>query len=116
MEAKLVDLERTKKEMKATAPDAVAYEGEKYPYGTCLRFEKAEMEKLGLDAAKLEVGQKVEIRAVGEVTNISSYDSTNGKDESCAIQITSMSLAYDLGSKGNKAYRDARKSGAGKPE
>jgi hypothetical protein len=112
----MVDLERTKKEMKAAAPPAISYEDERYPYGTCLRFEKSEMDKLGLDASKLAVGQKMEIRAIGEVTNISSHESTTGEDQSCAIQITSMSLAYDLGSKGNKAYRDARKSGAGKPE
>jgi hypothetical protein len=114
-EPKMVSMERSKKEMRANdAP--ISIDSSKFPYGTCLHLSTSEMEKLGLDVTTLEVGAKVKLSAVGEITSVSSSKYTGGKDQSCSIQITSMALSDDLTKKGNKAYRDARRKGAGTPE
>jgi hypothetical protein len=110
---KMADMARTKKEMKADMPKPMSMAEEKYPYGTCLHLSTPELKKLGLDVSNLNVGDKINIEAVGEVTSISQSDSeSGGANQSCSVQITKM--VVDGGD--NSSYRKQRKEGWGKPK
>lgn len=74
------------------AMPAKGEEGPHYGYGLMLRLENFELEKLKLK--KLEVGQKLEIHAMGVVDNVHESQSMHNKgDRSVGIQITDLAVA-----------------------
>lgn len=87
---KLISLELDKAEAKAEAGEPCKAEAPRYPYGTSLYLDEVALKKLGLD---VEVGDEVNIVAVGKVTGMSSHeDADGGKHETLDIQLTSMSV------------------------
>ena len=113
----MVDLKRTKKEMKEDMVP-IAADQNQYPWGTRLRLDTAELHKLGIDTKDLQVGASINIMAKGEISSVSSsQNSDGGSDQYLEIQITD--LCIDTGEakpdKNNSSYRKARKDGWGKP-
>lgn len=93
----MIDLKRPKKTKKQLKNEAVengiGYMDEKYPYGSRLRFNKPEIDKL--DALKkANAGEKVTIKAIGKVIEVSTANSENGKDHhSVEVQIQKIEIS-----------------------
>lgn len=67
--------------------------GPKYPYGLCLCLNDGSLEKLGVTSLP-EVGTRIHIMAVAEVTRVASNQQAGGDAESSVdLQITDMELA-----------------------
>lgn len=92
---KKIDMAYTKAEQKKrNSPTACEGPGmsQKYPYGLCLNFDDAVLEKLGISKLP-RVGGKVRIAATCEVTRVSSNQSTNGeKQRNIELQITKLGM------------------------
>jgi hypothetical protein len=86
---KLISLVLDKAEAKAEVGEPCKVEAPRYPYGTCLYLDEVALKKLGLEC---EVGDEVNIVAVGKVTGMSSREYENGKHETLDIQLTAMSI------------------------
>lgn len=66
-------------------------EEEQYSYGLCIRLEKPELKKLGIDDPMKMAGKDVNIAAVGKVTNVHiSMSEGNRGDSAISIQITKL--------------------------
>lgn len=52
-----------------------------YPYGLCISLCQDELEKLGLSAEELGVGDMIHLHSLAKVTSVSSYDSENGSHQ-----------------------------------
>jgi len=87
----MIDLKRSKKEIKKENQCA-PFDGDIYPYGTRLSFNKAQIEKL--PALKgVAVGTRVEVSGIGKVIEIraNEREGTNGS-EHVEIQIQQIDL------------------------
>jgi len=117
---KLVDLERpkkTKEELKKERQPINVTNEDRYPYGTCLRFEKEEIEKIqALETIKAD--QEVSITATGfvkvvEVTDASAKSAYPRSRKSVEIQITQVAVEPKTNKKAeqmtNEEYRQMRK-------
>lgn len=85
--------EQLKKERKGMDHLAQPYSGDEYPWGSRLRFEKPEIDKL--DALKkAQAGDQVKIVAVGKVIEVStsSSENTNGR-HSVEVQIQKIEVS-----------------------
>lgn len=107
---KLVSMERTAKEKKAERDKYSATvpgdSGPDYPYGTRIRLEKAEIEKLGLTDLPA-VGEEMTVTAKVCVTMVEeNYSKTN---ERCTVelQITEMGLERGAVKKEKKPLAEA---------
>lgn len=88
---KMVDMRRSDEEKtEESKPDPLA--GNDYPYGLCLSLTERELEKLDLDD-DCEVGDMIDIRAMGRVTAVSKNQS-DGKDR-CRIEIQIESIGLE---------------------
>lgn len=88
---KMVDMRRSDDEKVAEMkPDPLG--GNDYPYGLCLSLTERELEKLDLDD-DCEVGDMIDIRAMGRVTSVSKNQS-DGKDR-CRIEIQIESIGLE---------------------
>lgn len=90
---KLISLARSKKEREehySCKPSKI--EGPSYSYGTCLRFEKEELKKLGLSVEGLKVGTKFTISAIGEVKSVNQSSGPHNDSASVEIQVTKIGL------------------------
>lgn len=78
----------------AEAKQEVAMESEapKYPWGLCLTLNDDALKKLGIDKLP-EIGSKVRIVAVAEVSAVRAYAEQNGADTSVDLQITEMAVS-----------------------
>lgn len=89
---KPVDLKVSEKEMYGDiAPTSKPGARKVYPYGTRIELNSSLIDKLGLKELP-EVGEEINIMAVGEVVAASQSASDGKKSRSVSIQITSMSL------------------------
>lgn len=62
-----------------------------FPYGLRICFSEKELKKLGLDIP--EIGDMIDMRAMGEVTSV-SIDKTNGEDR-CRVEIQLQRVALE---------------------
>ena len=96
MSYKMVDLARTPQETKedvagykvSSPMDAPA--GPVYGYGLCLRLEREDLEKLGMDEDLPEVGDTIHIMAMAKVTSVSERENQlpNGEKKSdCCVEL-----------------------------
>lgn len=53
----------------------------KYPYGLCISLCQDELDKLGLEASDLGVGDMIHLHSLAKVTSVSSYDSEDGSHQ-----------------------------------
>lgn len=53
----------------------------KYPYGLCVSLCEDELEKLGLDAEELALGDMLHLHALAKVTSVSKNDTEHGSHE-----------------------------------
>jgi hypothetical protein len=92
--AKLVNMkvDRSSVEEKSE-PASIAADAPMYPYGLSISLDEDALEKLGLEADDLEIGDTKLLIAKVEVTSISSNKSKNGGDMSnVSLQITDCCL------------------------
>ena len=93
----MVNLKLSKKEKKDTAPTAVnEYKGPDYPWGLEITLEDSTLTKMGVNIGDYDVGEKVTLHAVCEVTRLSQTQRQNDKDRSMCLQITDLSLNGDM--------------------
>ena len=93
MSQKLVNLKRPK-DGSPGSDRAMPAEPEepKYPYGTQLRLETAELTKLGIGALPT-VGKRFRIQALGYVDTVHESQSMENEGERCVtIQLTDVAL------------------------
>ena len=102
---KMVDLKNLTKsevEVAASAPSAP-----KYPWGMQLRFDSDTMPKFP-ELSGMDVGGKVRIVGIGEVTSISKNESKDGGKNEC-IEIQIVKLAVDSEDSFDSAFEKAVK-------
>ena len=99
----LVDLKRTKKQMKNDIPAPVCDDDfEKYPWGLTLRFEDDTVNKIpGLKNVK--VGDFVFVNAKASVVEVREVDKKKGKSKSVELQIQQIEIV------GESDYSDSFK-------
>ena len=91
---------KTKKQLRENMAVPMEDSGEKYPWGLSLNLESEALEKLGMSAEDVSVGDHVMIVADGEITSTSQNESTRGKKrESVGVQLTALHI-------GDKADKD----------
>jgi hypothetical protein len=66
--------------------------GPEYPYGLRISLTEKELAKLDLDVADADVGDLVDIRALGVITSISQDEGSNGKTARVEIQLQKLAL------------------------
>jgi hypothetical protein len=78
MRPKLVDMKMSAREKKEDMPVAMSkYHGPDYPYELRITLDEDALKKLGLDAGKINVGDKLEVMGVGEVQSVSQNAHAN---------------------------------------
>ena len=77
-------------------------DGDHYPYGTSLSFDKDMIDQLG--AENLAVGDIVEIRGFAFVDRKSEHSSTEHSDKNIGIQFTSIKLQRETGDRAEQLY------------
>lgn len=77
-------------------------DGDHYPYGTSLRFDKDMIEELGIDS--LAVGDVVEIRAFAFVDSKSEHSNTEYSDKTVGLQLTSIKVKREEGDRAEQLY------------
>lgn len=85
---KLVDLKRTKDELKADAKDwnVASPAGQpQYPWGLQIRLEREELDKLGVTEPP-RVNTRLTLTVVAEVTGVSETRMANGKED-CVVTL-----------------------------
>jgi hypothetical protein len=96
---KLVDLKRTKAEVKAEAKEwsGASIGGQpEYPWGLQLRLEREELEKLGIADTLPPVGAKLTLTVTAEVTSVSENRMADGRNECCVtLQVQQMGMGAD---------------------
>lgn len=82
-----------KSEDKSPAIEAMGeIEPPEYPCGLCITLNEDSISKLGLSDLP-GIGEKINIKAMCEVTSVSQYDSKGGKKErTLSLQITDMEV------------------------
>jgi len=106
---KLTDMKRSKKERKENGIGACKpYEGDTYGYGLRVRLDKADMEKLGIDAGTHKVGGNVTIHAVAKVTSVSQNQS-EGSDGHASVEFQITQMGVEKG--GARTMADAISQG-----
>ena len=108
--ANLVDMKKPKKtkaEMKEENTIGCYDEGDKYPYGLQLRFEKDEIEKLS-SLKTIQAGDMVNIVAKGKVTEVRVTDKDKGKNRH-SVEIQIQSIDIPDGKNFNNAFKEATK-------
>lgn len=92
---KMTDMSITADERSKMMEPTMACAGDapRYPWGLSVSLDNASLEKLGLSDDMPEVGEKLQLTAVVEVTSCSMNETKDGgKNYSCALQITKMGL------------------------
>ena len=85
----MIDLKlpkKTKKEMEKEATIGYPYDGDTYPYGCKLRFEKEQIEKIGA-LKSMNAGDKVRLIAVGTITSVDIHDKADDKKSRRSVEI-----------------------------
>jgi len=109
---KMQSMKRTKKEKKeaeGSEPVATGGDIDPYPYGLSINLEKESMDKLGLDINDFQIGGRVELSCMAEVTSLNQSVSKNNDRSSISLQITDIGMGK-CQSKNPKNLKDAVKS------
>ncbi len=117
----LVDIKRPKKsekEIKKEATIGYPVNEDRYPYGTCLTFDKEEIEKLDV-LKNVKADETVEIQAVGFVKEVAITDTSeksgDRKRHRVEIQIQKIGISIKKNKKLDEMdaveYRQARSKG-----
>jgi len=80
--------------------DCCANDQPEYPYGLCLSLDDESLQKLGIDQLP-DVGTVMHLVARVQVTSVSQYERTDGKNRDISLQITDMELKPDGGQASN---------------
>jgi hypothetical protein len=89
------DMQMTKDEQKKYSEPTIASSSEdkpRYPWGLVINLDSDCLEKLGIEKLP-QVGEKMKLHAIVEVSSANSYASQTGKSQSIGLQITAMELA-----------------------
>ncbi|MFA6358687.1 MAG: capsid staple protein [Candidatus Omnitrophota bacterium] len=113
----LVDVKlpkRTKAELKKDCAPYSIDDGDKWPYGLQLRFDKDQLDKIP-SLTLYKVGDRIIIQAEARVTEVRSTERQNGEDSrSMEMQIEKINcepfVKKPLDKMNPKEYREARKS------
>ena len=103
----MISLKRSKKDIKkANKEMAVGPSiGEEYPYGTRLRFEKEEIDKI--DGLKnVNAGDSVSLKAIGTIAEVSSRDSDKKGESSRTVEIQIEKISIDHETEEKKGFND----------
>uniref|UniRef100_A0A6H1ZKH3 Putative capsid protein n=1 Tax=viral metagenome TaxID=1070528 RepID=A0A6H1ZKH3_9ZZZZ len=102
----MISLKRSKKDIKKANKEMSVGPsmGEEYPYGTRLRFEKEEIDKI--DGLKnVNAGDSISLKAIGTITGVSIRDSDKGEgSRTVEIQIEKISVDHETEEK--KGFND----------
>lgn len=98
MKTEIVDLKRTKAEIKEEKEKYVAQPSiepsvEKYPWSTKMDLDEYMIDKLDIDLSEIEMGATVKIAAYAKVVGISQNERTDGKNGRLELQITKMQIS-----------------------
>ncbi len=94
----MIDMKVDKKTAEKETPEAMEKVEAMYPNGLQLRMDNDELEKLGIDVNKVEIGEEVHIEAVAKITSISKYETENvGSMNGVSYQITEIEIRTDTG-------------------
>ena len=88
---KLVNLARSKAEVKEQNTLCKS-DAPSFSYGTSIRFDKDDLEKMGLKLGDLKPGTVFSIEATAEVVSVSQNKSSNYDSASLELQITEIGL------------------------
>jgi hypothetical protein len=102
----MISMKMKKSEVKETAMPAMAGSdsGPEYPYGLCLRIDKAELIKLGFEGLP-KIGDTFMIEAKCVVKGVSMSAGDKHEYASAEFQITDMDLEDDQEDKNKKAAK-----------
>lgn len=103
----LVDIKRTPADKKENKEEITKFGEEDYAWGTQIRLDEIEAEKLGIMG--LNVGDEVDLLGIGKVISKSMRESEQGgSDGSIEIQMTQLGIAKSQGkTAAEKLYGDA---------
>ena len=94
--AKFVNLARTPEELAAerakSNPNSPGYEQPVYPYGLCICLDEDMLNKLKLDTEDCEVGAKIHLCCMAEVTDFSQRKMDDGVRRRIELQVTDIAL------------------------
>lgn len=107
-EMDLVDIKRpkkTEKEIKKEQTIGYPMNEERYPYGTCLTFEKEEIEKIDV-LKEIKAAETVEISAIGFVKEVAITDTSekSGERKRHRVEIQIQKIGFSI--KKNKKLED----------
>lgn len=111
----LVSLKRPEKKAdKETAEEPVR---EPYPWGTRIRLEKEELDKLQMTVTDFDIGNKVSIVADAEVVSLRESANQRRKNKTVELQITAIGLGQPKTQKKSKykefqTVRDSHPTGS----
>lgn len=77
-------------------------DGEHYPYGTSLSFDKELIEELGIE--NLAVGDIVEVRGFAFVDRKSEHSSTEHSDKNIGLQFTTVKVKREESDRAEQLY------------
>ena len=104
---KLIDLKRSKKEMKKNRdiPETTNYE--KYPYGLKIQLENETLEKFDIDISEFKIGQKIRVEGIAIVNSIRINQSMGDKAprKNLSLQIIKLGLAEQEQESGKVSLR-----------
>jgi hypothetical protein len=63
----------------------------KYPYGLSISLTEKELDKLGIEASDIEVGDMLHLHALAKVTSVSCHDNEHGSTCRVELQICYLS-------------------------
>lgn len=78
--SKLIDMEMDDEDQLDCCCPMPVSERARYPYGLRISMGNADLEKLGLDPAKMDIGDMLDMRVFAVVTDISANESRSSKD------------------------------------
>jgi hypothetical protein len=128
--AKFISLARTKAELKTEAEKnsgAVPSKMEQpiYPYGLCINFDEEMIKKLELETDDCEVGAKIHLCCMAEVTDFGERKMNDGIQRRIELQITDIAFenedaegksAFDSSERMAKRYGIAERADAGEDD
>lgn len=102
-----MDMKLPKREVEKTTKAAQPVESEQWPYGLQLRFESEQVDKLP-QLQTMEIGERVLISGVGEVTSISKSERKSGSND-WTVQVQLKKIGVDTVDKKSESLGDAMK-------
>lgn len=111
----MIDMAMTPEQRKETAPVACGQEnGPIYPWGLCLRFDNAVLEKLKVDISDWEVGDLFHLFSMAKVTSKSEHDTENGKN--CCVELQIVAIGAESEDKENEEAQETEAEEAAEPK